>query len=114
MNPSSPQFSNVRVLRNLSHQGSITAPSFQQSLGNINVGLNKWHNEGKPEVTAHAGTVVKKATGETTSEARQKAYNAASTQRAEEIKSGAHAKKEAERTTFNDVTPKKTIKVKSN
>ena len=96
MNPNSSQFptSNVKVLRNLSHNGTTTAPSFKQSLGKMNASLEKWHNEGKPEVTAHAGRSRKKATGDTTSEARQKAYNAASTEHTENLKSGKYAQQE--------------------
>jgi len=93
--------SNVNVLRNLSANGTITSPDFKgsqfsltPSLGSGRASLNKWLNEGKPEVTAHMGRSVKKATGETTSEARQKAYNAASTEHTDNLKSGKFAQQE--------------------
>lgn len=60
----------------------------------MNASLGKNYKDGQPEVTAHAGRSVKKATGETTSEARQKAYNAASTEHTENLKSGKYAKQE--------------------
>jgi hypothetical protein len=93
--------SNVNVLRDLSHNGTTTSPDFKgsqlsltPSLGSGQASLNKWHKEGKPEVTAHMGRSVKKATGETTSEARQKAYNTASTEHTDNLKSGKYAQQE--------------------
>ena len=96
MNPSSSQFptSNVKVLRNLSTNATTTSPSSDQSLGRMKASLEKNYKEGSPEVTAQAGRSVKKATGETTSQARQKAYNAASTEHTENLKSGKYAKQE--------------------
>jgi hypothetical protein len=96
MHPSSSQFptSNVKVLRNLDSNATTTSPSFDQSLGRMKASLGKDYKDGKPEVTAQAGRSVKKATGETTSEARQKAYNAASTEHTENLKSGKFAQQE--------------------
>ena len=90
--------SNVNVLKTLSANSYTTSPSFKgsqfgtnPSIGNVEARLNKWLKDGKPEVTATIGRSVKKATGETTSEARQKAYNAASTEHTENLKSGKYA-----------------------
>jgi hypothetical protein len=93
--------SNVNVLKNLSANSYTTSPSFKgsqfgtnPSIGNVQAKLNKWLNDGKPEVTATIGRSVKKATGETTSEARQKAYNAASTEHTDNLKSGTYYQQE--------------------
>jgi hypothetical protein len=109
--------SNVNVLRNLSHNSTITSPSFKgsqlsltPSLGSGQASLNKWLNDGKPEVTAHMGRSVKKATGETTSEARQKAYNAASTEHTNNLKSGKFAEQEMN-STFVGMNKQPAIKI---
>ena len=109
--------SNVNVLRNLSANGTTTSPDFKgsqfsltPSLGSGRASLNKWLNDGKPEVTAHMGRSVKKATGETTSEARQKAYNAASTEHTDNLKSGKYAQQEMN-STFVGMNKQPAIKI---
>jgi hypothetical protein len=109
--------SNVNVLRNLSHNGTMTSPSFKgsqfsltPSLGSGQASLNKWLNDGKPEVTANMGRSVKKATGDTTSEARQKAYNAASTEHTDDLKSGKYAQQEMN-STFVGMNKQPAIKI---
>ena len=109
--------SNVNVLKTLSANSYTTSPSFKgsqfgtnPSIGNAQAKLNKWLNDGKPEVTATIGRSVKKATGETTSEARQKAYNAASTEHTENLKSGKYAQQEMN-STFVGMNKQPAIKI---
>jgi hypothetical protein len=88
--------SNVNVLRNLSHNGTMTSPSFKgsqfsltPSLGSGQASLNKWLNDGKP---------------------RQKAYNAASTEHTDDLKSGKYAQQEMN-STFVGMNKQPAIKI---
>ena len=121
MNPSRPQFENVNVLPNLGIDES-TNRTYKKQLPNkslapieVDVKATRWEGSSLAEATgkANSGSDVTYRPGATPSEARKNAYNAASTKRVEGAKSGATAKREAERTSFNDVTPKKTIKIDS-
>jgi len=121
MNPNRQQFENVNVLPNIGIDES-TNRGYNKSLPNkslapikVDVKATRWDGPRLDEVTATgmSGADRATATGKTASEARQKAYNAVSTKRVEGAKSGETAKREAARTSFNDVTPKKTIKINS-
>jgi len=122
MNPKRQQFDNVRVLPNMgvgSDNRAYNTSLSDKGLGNVKVDTKatRWEGNNLTEATAVAHAFPDnraEATGSTPNEARQKAYNAASTKKVERAKSGETAKKEAERVTSNDVTPKKTIRIRSN
>jgi hypothetical protein len=121
MNPNRQQFENVNVLPNLSIDES-TNRAYKTSLPNkplsdisVDVKATRWEGSKLAEATgkANSGSDVTYRPGATASEARKNAYNAASDKKVKGAKSGETAKREAARVSFNDVTPKKTIKINS-
>lgn len=124
----SDPISNVRTLPGMQEiptlKGGISVATHgikEKGLGDISVDMNPQRPasiEGGPKkAVAYSFPTGHRATGsgETLSEARQKAYNAVSTKKAEGAKSGETARQSAAKIEAdNQGKPKKVVKIKSN